>query len=48
MIGWLLSDLHLESIAKGAWDLPPLNDRPRHDVLIVAGDLICRTEHASP
>jgi Calcineurin-like phosphoesterase len=40
MIGWMMSDLHLESIAKGAWDLPPLNARPRHDVLIVAGDLI--------
>jgi hypothetical protein len=40
MIGWLMSDLHLESMAKGAWDLPPLNARPRHGVLIVAGDLI--------
>ena len=40
MIGWLMSDLHLESIAKGAWDLPPLGTRPRFDVLIIAGDLV--------
>jgi 3',5'-cyclic AMP phosphodiesterase CpdA len=40
MIGWLLSDLHLESIAKGTWDLPPADARPRFDVLIVAGDLV--------
>jgi hypothetical protein len=40
VIGWLLSDLHLESIAKGTWDLPPAAARPRFDVLIVAGDLV--------
>jgi 3',5'-cyclic AMP phosphodiesterase CpdA len=40
MIGWLLSDLHLESITKGTWDLPPAADRPRFDVLIIAGDLV--------
>jgi 3',5'-cyclic AMP phosphodiesterase CpdA len=40
MIGWLLSDLHLESIAKGTWDLPPAAARPRFDVLIIAGDLV--------
>jgi predicted phosphodiesterase len=40
VIGWLLSDLHLESIAKGTWDLPPAAARPQFDVLIVAGDLV--------
>jgi 3',5'-cyclic AMP phosphodiesterase CpdA len=40
VIGWLLSDLHLESIAKGTWDLPPAGVRPRFDVLIIAGDLV--------
>jgi predicted phosphodiesterase len=40
VIGWLLSDLHLESVTRGAWDLPPSGARPQFDVLIVAGDLV--------
>ncbi len=39
MLIWLLSDLHLEM---SVWDLP--QDRPRFDVLVIAGDLIPRAE----
>ncbi|MET3973021.1 metallophosphoesterase [Bradyrhizobium sp. S3.9.1] len=35
---WIMSDLHLES-APG-WDLPPPDERPCFDVLVVAGDLV--------
>jgi 3',5'-cyclic AMP phosphodiesterase CpdA len=41
-----MSDIHLETIAKGAWDLPPPGARPRCDVLIIAGDLVPGTERA--
>ena len=34
---WVLSDIHLESCE---WDLPPVDQRPDYDVMIVAGDLI--------
>jgi Icc-related predicted phosphoesterase len=37
---WILSDLHLE-LTRG-WDLPPLEERPDYDVLVVAGDLITK------
>lgn len=37
---WILSDLHIE-LSRG-WDLPQPKDRPRFDVLVVAGDLIPR------
>jgi predicted phosphodiesterase len=46
LIAWLMSDIHLETIAKGAWDLPPRGARPRCDVLIIAGDLVPGTERA--
>jgi predicted phosphodiesterase len=39
---WLMSDTHLES-TKG-WDLPPPDERPDYDVLVMAGDLIPRME----
>jgi predicted phosphodiesterase len=39
---WVLSDLHLD-LTKG-WDLPSPSERPPHDVLVVAGDLISRME----
>lgn len=42
MLLWILSDIHLE-LTRG-WDLPPPAERPRFDILIVAGDLIPRPE----
>jgi predicted phosphodiesterase len=42
MLLWVLSDLHLE-LTRG-WDLPPERERPRFDVLVIAGDLIPRME----
>jgi predicted phosphodiesterase len=39
---WILSDLHVE-LTRG-WDLAPPAERPRFDVLVVAGDLIPRAE----
>ncbi|MGY4512118.1 putative phosphodiesterase [Bradyrhizobium sp. USDA 3650] len=39
MIAWLFSDTHLEM---SVWDLP--QERPKYDVVIVAGDLITRAE----
>jgi predicted phosphodiesterase len=39
---WIMSDIHLESTR--GWDLPGPDERPRFDVLIVAGDLIPRME----
>jgi predicted phosphodiesterase len=39
---WVLSDLHLESTR--GWDLPGPGERPRFDVLVVAGDLIPKME----
>jgi predicted phosphodiesterase len=35
---WVLSDLHVE-LTRG-WDLPTGDERPRFDVLVIAGDLI--------
>lgn len=42
MLLWVLSDLHLESTR--GWDLPSVEERPRFDVMVVAGDLITRME----
>ena len=42
MLLWILSDLHVE-LTRG-WDLPAANERPRYDVLVIAGDLIPRME----
>lgn len=42
MLLWILSDLHVE-LTRG-WDLPPPAERPRFDVLVVAGDLIPRAD----
>jgi Icc-related predicted phosphoesterase len=39
---WVLSDLHLESTR--GWNLAGPGDRPRFDVLVVAGDLIPKME----
>lgn len=39
---WILSDLHIE-LTRG-WDLPPPRERPRFDIMVVAGDLIPRME----
>jgi len=39
---WIISDIHVE-LTRG-WDLPTGSDRPRFDVLVVAGDLIPRME----
>jgi predicted phosphodiesterase len=39
---WIMSDIHLESTR--GWDLPGPGERPRFDVLIVAGDLIPKME----
>lgn len=40
---WIISDIHAE--LTDAWDLPGANERPKFDVLIVAGDLVPRMEH---
>jgi hypothetical protein len=37
-----VSDLHLETSA--GWDLPPADERPVFDVLVVAGDLTVRMD----
>lgn len=42
MLLWVLSDLHLESTR--GWDLPPVEERPDFDVMVIAGDLITRME----
>ena len=42
MLLWVLSDLHLESTR--GWNLAGPGDRPRFDVLVVAGDLIPKME----
>jgi predicted phosphodiesterase len=39
---WILSDLHLK-LTRG-WDLPPPEERPAFDVMVVAGDLTTRME----
>ena len=39
---WIMSDLHLE-VTRGG-DLPSAGERPRFDVMIIAGDLIPRME----
>jgi predicted phosphodiesterase len=39
---WIQSDLHME-LTRG-WDLPAVADRPRYDLLVIAGDLIPRME----
>jgi Icc-related predicted phosphoesterase len=41
---WILSDLHME-LTRG-WDLPSPSQRPRFDVLVIAGDLMPRAERA--
>ncbi|WP_439373146.1 metallophosphoesterase [Bradyrhizobium sp. DASA03120] len=42
MLVWMMSDIHLE-LTRG-WVLPAPPDRPSHDVMVVAGDLIPRAE----
>lgn len=37
---WIMSDVHLET-APG-WDLPPKDERPACDVVVIAGDLTTR------
>jgi predicted phosphodiesterase len=39
---WVMSDIHLEFTP--GWELPSGDERPRFDVLVVAGDLITRME----
>lgn len=39
---WFLSDIHLELTRP--WDLPPPDERPEYDVLVVAGDLVPKME----